>query len=730
MNTKRRFHPGVLWTWLTSYFLVLALPLVAAFASIAVSNGIIRQQTDAINAGALKLLSEASERRYEEILRDAHIIASNEQVVRLLAHTGITVYRDVYDMFRLKGVMNEIVQRNPAIRRMYIYLLDEDFIISNDTASRSDTFYRSEVSHSLIGPDEWRGMLARSGKGAFGRVPTKTGHYVLYHESLPVTSAQPRAALAIELAEDALTSLMSPARSSDETVMRVYSADGLLLAANASDTAAAEGGNMIRSSVASEKSGWLYESLIPRDIYLEETNQLKRVSVMIASAALCVCLLIIFYFVRKNYAPLSELVERLESGLKLRRTAQSEYVYLKDAIDRVLDNQKRSDKQLGEQKEQLRAAYLTRLLLGRGDLGVPAEEYLSLLEFDYASGLFTVVLFDFYGDPPALERFAADALARLGVYGYGVVISHRAALLMDTSGVSAADFRRRCVSLASGLAARCPSLVLAVSGVHQSSLGISAAYDEALFSVEYAMALDAEGAIFFSDIAATGGPAYYFPPEIERRMIQAIASGQDAAAREMIEHVWTRNLTSGRATPDQARVLISEFAATLLKAAAEQAGGGEAARRVLSSRLFSPQDMSIEDMRRELDLTLSEACALLQSRSADGDDELKNQVEAHIKKHYADPQLCIESLCETFSCSRSGLFKLFKANTGAGVHHLINETRIETAKTLLAETNLSVAEIAQRVGYQHQVTFLRIFKRHENLTPSRYREALSRPARR
>ena len=52
----------------------------------------------------------------------------------------------------------------------------------------------------------------------------------------------------------------------------------------------------------------------------------------------------------------------------------------------------------------------------------------------------------------------------------------------------------------------------------------------------------------------------------------------------------------------------------------------------------------------------------------------------------------------------------------------IHKLRIAEAKRLLAETELTVYEIGDRVGYNTSWTMTRAFKRYEQMTPGTYRE--------
>lgn len=48
--------------------------------------------------------------------------------------------------------------------------------------------------------------------------------------------------------------------------------------------------------------------------------------------------------------------------------------------------------------------------------------------------------------------------------------------------------------------------------------------------------------------------------------------------------------------------------------------------------------------------------------------------------------------------------------------------KLEMAKRMLVETDLSVAEIAERLSYSNAQNFIRLFKKHMDITPGQYRK--------
>lgn len=81
----------------------------------------------------------------------------------------------------------------------------------------------------------------------------------------------------------------------------------------------------------------------------------------------------------------------------------------------------------------------------------------------------------------------------------------------------------------------------------------------------------------------------------------------------------------------------------------------------------------------------------------------------------------VEELIKTVPVSRSALFRRFKQHLGRSPKQESTRIRLERAKQLLRETALSVAQIAERVGYSEAKYFIAVFHRMVGDTPLRYR---------
>ena len=124
-----------------------------------------------------------------------------------------------------------------------------------------------------------------------------------------------------------------------------------------------------------------------------------------------------------------------------------------------------------------------------------------------------------------------------------------------------------------------------------------------------------------------------------------------------------------------------------------------------------------------MNLFLAEIAAAFPPAS-DSNNLLVDKAARYIQENYAD-NLSVEELCRRFNVSRSHFSRLFKARAGVSPQQFIIRTRVESAKQLLGNTNLSVTDIAFSCGFQDTTHFAHVFKTYTSLSPSGYR--LGRP---
>lgn len=98
-----------------------------------------------------------------------------------------------------------------------------------------------------------------------------------------------------------------------------------------------------------------------------------------------------------------------------------------------------------------------------------------------------------------------------------------------------------------------------------------------------------------------------------------------------------------------------------------------------------------------------------------------NQAIAYIDHNYTE-DLSVNELSKQLFVSKYFLIRKFHEQTGYSPKQYLTKIRLDKAKQMLAQTNKSIAEIAQSVGFHSEKNIYYAFKSLTGLSPKEYRE--------
>lgn len=110
--------------------------------------------------------------------------------------------------------------------------------------------------------------------------------------------------------------------------------------------------------------------------------------------------------------------------------------------------------------------------------------------------------------------------------------------------------------------------------------------------------------------------------------------------------------------------------------------------------------------------------AMVKNRHTE-DSELYKTIIGLIRQN--DGNITLNECAAEMNYHPTYLWKVLKKEKNTTFTDLVNQVRIERAHQLLLTTELSVAEIAQKLHYTSVQNFIRFFSKMENTTPARYR---------
>ena len=104
------------------------------------------------------------------------------------------------------------------------------------------------------------------------------------------------------------------------------------------------------------------------------------------------------------------------------------------------------------------------------------------------------------------------------------------------------------------------------------------------------------------------------------------------------------------------------------------------------------------------------------------EEKLVAQMLKAIEAHIDDEEYNADLLAHDIAMSRASLYKKLQTMLGITPTDFIRNVRLKRAAQLLADTQLSINEIADRVGFITARNFSTHFKKMFGVTPSEYRD--------
>lgn len=133
---------------------------------------------------------------------------------------------------------------------------------------------------------------------------------------------------------------------------------------------------------------------------------------------------------------------------------------------------------------------------------------------------------------------------------------------------------------------------------------------------------------------------------------------------------------------------------------------------------------SVASLLQHLSRTVTEAVDTVLSDRQQADKKPVRAAKQYIQENFKNP-VSLEEVADFVGFNATYFSTLFKKESGTNFQEYLSEVRMDKAKELLKETNLTVANICSQVGYQDLKHFVKIFKKYTGLKPNEYRKLFS-----
>ncbi len=131
----------------------------------------------------------------------------------------------------------------------------------------------------------------------------------------------------------------------------------------------------------------------------------------------------------------------------------------------------------------------------------------------------------------------------------------------------------------------------------------------------------------------------------------------------------------------------------------------------------------LDDIRAFLKEEVRQESQKWKKQAENKESILCEKMITYMENHLAEA-IGITEIAESIGISVSLASQIFKEKMDDTIYGYLTRLRIEKAEELLLNTDKKVGTIAFDVGYQHENSFIRVFRKYKNTTPGKYREML------
>lgn len=104
------------------------------------------------------------------------------------------------------------------------------------------------------------------------------------------------------------------------------------------------------------------------------------------------------------------------------------------------------------------------------------------------------------------------------------------------------------------------------------------------------------------------------------------------------------------------------------------------------------------------------------------DRKFVSEFSAIVESNIANEDFGVDDICKQIGISRVQLYRKVKAVLGLNINDYILSVRMQRAKYLLLNEDLSISEVSTKVGFSSQAYFSTVFKAKFGLTPKAFKE--------
>ena len=479
----------------------------------------------------------------------------------------------------------------------------------------------------------------------------------------------------------------------------------------------------------SDSSGLTYMSIISKSFIYKDVQYYKNIFILASLFIILIGGLLIYYFTKLNYTPLKNLYD-----FALTKVDKKTFSSGMDMVEKVQhtiytldDNAKMKEK---EQKLIMKERLLLKLFQGgyknAGDFNQSGEELGIML----TASRYRVLVITYMNDTTNTDKddmtfTSIENVLAINYEVFGIknidqnqyilliayddidgVLSNRS-IEMIYSVVSAANYQKMCL----GIGNECST----VSDIFRS-------YIQASHAAKYSVMAE-NNIVFYDSLDAQNTIQYSYPKAELESLYNAIIS-RNVLHTNYILSTLINMISDCYQNMFLVICLCGDIFSTVMKAVndLDSQYGKQCFNKIKSIDITNFR--TLPELINSINWIKGEVQNLIEEYNRQSNTIEIAAILSYIQQNCSQYDLTVNSVADRFAVTPSNLSHQFKAQNGYNISDYINKVKMNYAKNLLAIGDMTIYEIAQKVGYSQPSSFIRKFKQFENVTPGEYKRSL------
>ncbi|GGF66723.1 hypothetical protein GCM10010912_09590 [Paenibacillus albidus] len=653
---------------------------------------------------------------------------------------------DVYAGMLAVEVIDELKIDFPLIDSIYLVRYKDDTVFSNGKAVPIADFPDEPFIEEsrLTNAQKWVGGRTYSPFPA----PAQTAEQVI---TLVRSVGSGTGLLVVNVDLHTLQKSIKQMYDPEFTFVNVFNRSGeSLWERNPQDrTNAGRASGEVFSEFTSGYSGWKVETGLTNGKIVKFALKFYHIWFAFAVAVVLIGVMWVIYVTRRNYKPIEQIVTLIQTVASQKPSGagpakENEFRFIQNTLERMIDQTRQYQEEYEENLLLQKKYFFQELLEGTreftdGDLKAEMEKY-GLPKLDDRWLVLAVEIdrypqfaLDYHEQDQSLLKFVLSSIlqesARLeGTEVWAEWMSDRRlyAILWLPGSVLPEEVEHKVLSGYLEKVGQYLNFTVTIgTGRGAADLrGLRSSMKEAARALEYKAVLGLNRMIPYGALPDSKNDVYEFMKTISL-LVQAMRLSDEAWEQHfdrLFEQI-TASLLSRQEMMNTIQLLFQHYKREFAELPREYQELWAALFGNLLNQLEAWE--TVDDLRLLCWEAFRELAEQMQTlRCARKHRTHILQIRKYVEENYNNPELSLNYLSDIFDINPKYLSKLFKDEVGEKFVDLLISHRIDKAKQLMQETNKSIQEISEEVGYTNYNSFNRAFKNVVGVAPSDYRKAI------